>query len=330
MASLVRHRPSLAVGNVVGSTISNILGAFSLGLLFNRDSSQIEFDQSSKIYTLVLLIVTISVAGFTGFSHHDMWRVAGAVAIALFVIYLVSIVWMIHKGRIAAPELSDTDSSGDEIEYYTRREPNGSMDSTGSDSISDTENEISVQQADTDLETERSDVTMPLLPTSEESRTHQANFQHGIPYHISLLLVGFLCMVLSSYVLSHAASTLIDELGISDVLFGVVILSIATTLPEKFVAVISGYKGHAGILVANTVGSNIFLLTLCMGILWVSTGGSLDRGSVNSVEVGAMLGSTVALTSTVWFGEKWSRWIGGLMLLAYVAFLILECTLRRK
>jgi Ca2+/Na+ antiporter len=113
---------------------------------------------------------------------------------------------------------------------------------------------------------------------------------------------GFLALVLSSYVLSHAASNLVDEFGISDVLFGIVILSIATTIPEKFVSVISGFRGQAGIIVANTVGSNIFLLSLCMGVLWVSTGGAFDQGSVNATELGVMLGTTVAMTVTrlVW------------------------------
>jgi Ca2+/Na+ antiporter len=113
---------------------------------------------------------------------------------------------------------------------------------------------------------------------------------------------GFLALVLSSYVLSHAASNLVDEFGISDILFGIVILSIATTIPEKFVSVISGFRGQAGIIVANTVGSNIFLPSLCMGVLWVSTGGAFDQGSVNATELGVMLGTTVAMTVTrlVW------------------------------
>lgn len=116
----------------------------------------------------------------------------------------------------------------------------------------------------------------------------------------------------------------------SDVLFAIVVVSIATTLPEKFIAVLSGSRGHAGILVANTVGSNIFLLTLCMGIILVVTAGEFDAGSVNAVEVGVMMGSTVALTLTVWFGARWNRWIGAVMLVAYIAFLVLEFTTIRK
>ena len=154
--------------------------------------------------------------------------------------------------------------------------------------------------------------------------------RRSLKYYIPFLLLGFISICLSGYILSHASTTISDEIGISDVLFGVVILSIATTLPEKFIAVLSGVRGHAGILVANTVGSNIFLLVLCMGIVLVVTAGEFDVGSVNAAELGVMMASTVALTGTVWFGVNWSRWIGGAMLMAYVTFLVLEFTLIRK
>jgi hypothetical protein len=68
---------------------------------------------------------------------------------------------------------------------------------------------------------------------SQHRRPHR--HRHSLQYHIAFLFLGFLSICLSGYVLSHASTTISDEIGISDVLFGVVILSIATTLPEKFI-----------------------------------------------------------------------------------------------
>ena len=59
--SVARGRNSLALGNVVGSAISNILGAFSLGLLFSSTDS-LSFDASSKRYTVLQLAGTILAA----------------------------------------------------------------------------------------------------------------------------------------------------------------------------------------------------------------------------------------------------------------------------
>ena len=338
----------------MGSAISNILGAFALGLIFRKTESQVAFDRSSKIYTLLLLLLTILIAGLTQFGHHDMWRIVGGIAIGIFAVYVASIAWLITKGRITAPEASESDSDS----------------ASDSDNRSDEEGRITpdvdgtIERIETTPEPERPatatfgpealvpSITTPtkssgpavdatqsgsaappvseLEPAYSSQTSPRSNYKHSIAYHIGFLVFGFLAIVLSSYVLSNAATNLVDEIGLSDVLFGVVILSIATTLPEKFIAVISGYRGHTGILIANTVGSNIFLLSLCMGILWVSTAGSFDQGSVNAPELGVMLGSTVAMTLVVWFGERWSRWFGVLMLLAYIVFLVLEFTVIRK
>lgn len=358
VVSIVRHRSSLAVGNIVGSAISNILGAFSLGLIFYKGDHQIVFDKSSRIYTLLLLLLTILVAGLSGFGHHVMWRVVGGVAIGLFVVYVASIAFAIVKGRMTAPEMSDSDSDDDSDDdgdssseegenpisphadgtlgrtpFTSPAETNPAAVSTSNDdvhhatSVAPHSTDSTVTMAQHGSATPASEV--PRAQSSSAASTHN-HYKHSIAYHIGFLVFGFLAIVLSSYVLSHAASNLVDEIGISDVLFGVVILSIATTLPEKFVAVISGYRGHGGILVANTVGSNIFLLSLCMGVLWVSTGGDFDQGSVNAAELGVMLGATAAMTLVVWCGSRWSRWLGCLMLLGYIVFLVLEFTVIRK
>jgi len=324
VASVARNRSSLAIGNVVGSAISNILGAFSLGLLFNPSSSPIVFDRSSKIYSLLLLLLTTFVTAITLRGTRGSWKIFGSILLALFVLYVVSVAWAIGRGVIAAPQLSDSDDD------------DSSQDSDNATDVPRHSNADVAIARPASQDDESGRATSPLLARTDS--TSDAGLLphtprrpiHSLAYHIGFLLLGFISICLSGYVLSHASTTISDEAGISDVFFGVVILSIATTLPEKFIAVLSGVRGHAGILVANTVGSNIFLLTLCMGVVLVVTAGGFDAGSVNGAELGVMMGSTLALTATVWFGAKWSRWIGAVMLAGYIVFLVLELTLIRR
>ncbi len=84
VASLARNRSSLAVGNVIGSAISNILGAFSIGLLTHKQG--IDFDKSSKIYSVLLLLITTLVAPLTYFPKRNLWLAFGSILLALFVI----------------------------------------------------------------------------------------------------------------------------------------------------------------------------------------------------------------------------------------------------
>jgi Ca2+/H+ antiporter len=253
------------------------------------------------VYTLVLLGLTTFTIPPLCLPANHVWLVHGIVLIASFAIYIVSVGWAINTGTLTAPEGSDSDDSA------------GSDDTSDSESISPRIN--SDPQPNQTFNPISS--TTPLLPP-------QSRRPKTLRYHISYLLLGFAAICLAGYVLSHAASTIIDEFKISDVLFGVVILSVATTLPEKFIAVMSGRRGNAGILVANTAGSNIFLLALCLGVVILETKGNFPRGNVGALELGFLWGSTVALTATVWFGARFGRWIGGAMVVAYIAFVVLE------
>ncbi|WPH03638.1 Hypothetical protein R9X50_00652100 [Acrodontium crateriforme] len=294
VASLSRNRSSLAVGNVIGSAISNLLGAFSIGLLTHRQG--IEFDFSARVYSCLLLVVTTLVAPVTAFPGRILWVVSGSVLLVGFALYLISVAWAIHRGRISAPEGSDSESDD------------------GSSDDDDDDDEVG----------NRSHDASPLL--APEASTPQRH-SRALGFHIIWLGCGLLAICLAGYVLSHAATSLTGQFGLSDVVFGIIVLSLATTLPEKLIAAMSGYRGHSGILVANSVGSNIFLLTLCMGIVMVQTKGDFNAGTVNVVELWVLWGATVGFTFTVFFGAKWSRYIGGLMLVAYMAFIVLEFTI---
>ncbi|KAI1419242.1 hypothetical protein F5Y12DRAFT_794408 [Xylaria sp. FL1777] len=114
-------------------------------------------------------------------------------------------------------------------------------------------------------------------------------------------------IAVAGYVLSHAAINITNAIDISDVLFGIILLVVATTLPEKFVAVMSGHREHIGILVANMVGSNIFLLSLCMGIIMVDTSREFNDGNINIRELAVLWGLTLVSTLTVWTGGRFDR-----------------------
>lgn len=298
---ILRNRSSLAIGNIIGSGISNILGAFSLGLIFRNNAEDMVFDSSARLYTLVMLLVTGLVVGLQFVESPMLTRVFGGILVVIFAFYVGSVAYLIFKGRLVAPE-SDSDSDSD-------------SDSGSEDDENNTDNDVGGRQADS---------TTPLLAT--ERNISSSRHKHSIAYHVASLLLGFLAILLSSFVLSDASSSIAEESGLSEVLFGVVFLSIATTLPEKFIAVMSGSRNRTGILVANTVGSNIFLLTLCMGVLWISMAGSFDRGTVNIVELFVLSGSSLFMTLVVWFGAQWSRIAGLVMLVGYLMFLVLEFT----
>ncbi len=403
--SLARNRPSLAIGNVVGSTISNILGAFSLGLFFYKNSTgnPVLFEQSSTVYSLALLGVTAMASALLAFGRRIDWKATGGAFIGLFVLYIASVSYLIAKGITKAPEeLSDSDSSSDatesggenvigeedhhHMEAGTHPErPLPSNSSNGQAPVpvrAPDDDEMIVLAALTAPQLVSSgsganDLTGPSIPvdlaqgeqsnvmtpgpaaahaeeTSSLARRRRQGSSHrpsidrrstrstsstahirkpkvrSVAYHVAMLGAGLGAVIISGYVLSNAASNIVDEFGISDVLGGVVILSIATTIPEKFVAVLSGHKGHIDLVLANTVGSNLFLLTLCIGIIWVAAGGTYAGGDLVPAEIAVMFGSTVVLAVIVLWLGRFAKFCGGAMLLGYVAFIVLEFAVFHK
>lgn len=307
-----------------------------------RESNDtVKFDRSSKFYSAFLLVVTALIAILLSLGDNVNRRVVGGILIGAFVIYLACIFYAIRQGLIQAPELSDSDesnSSDDEDGHASpiaerERQPteeDGLLtygpEQTGTLSNDDEQLEqtstIAYNQVESGLFRD-SRASSPSHASSGMSR-------HSLLYHFFYLLLGFAALTLSAYVISSATATLTTEFGISDVLSGIVILSIATTIPEKFVAAVSSSRGHTGIMIANTVGSNIFLLTLCMGILFTAIGDGSHQDKLMRSELIVMTCSSALMTATVWLGIRWARWTGAVLLASYVVFLVLEFTIIRS
>ncbi|KAJ5733940.1 hypothetical protein N7493_002726 [Penicillium malachiteum] len=244
IAAILQHRTPLALGIVMGSAISNILGAFSLGLLCHPGG--MEFDTSAKIYSSILLGITTL---FVALALADLLnRVTGILLIAAFVIYLLSIGYAIYKGVTAPPEMSDSDS----------------------DSDGDEDASINGEERAPDQNNRTVSESSPLLETADSRPQGDKKPPRRLYQHVFHLFFGLLALSLSGYILAHSAGAIADALQLSGTVFGLTVIAFATTLQEKFISVLSGVRGQGGVVVATTAGSNIFLLTLCVGVVAIS------------------------------------------------------------
>ncbi|KAI9648099.1 hypothetical protein NHQ30_002728 [Ciborinia camelliae] len=327
VAAISQHQSSLAIGNIIGSSISNILGAFSLGLIFCPTS--ITFDRSSKIYTTVLFIITTLFSIFILF-FESLGRIVGATLIAAFGIYVASIAYAIYKGIVAAPKDdsdSDSDTSSDEREFdETAFEKSHSPIPSGSTRLQ------TMSRTNYDYETlperELFEEESEELSLENDPKKTLRKIPHSTLYHIVHLVLGLLALSLSGYILSHSLTSLATSLSLSTTTLGTTVLSLATTLPEKLVAILSGKKRQGGIIVANTAGSNIFLLSLCAGLLFLVGDLEALKESLGIFEVACMWGSSVMLCGVVFVGAR--RWMGWALVGLYLVFLLGEFFIIRQ
>lgn len=92
--------------------------------------------------------------------------------------------------------------------------------------------------------------------------------QHKMPVRKALfwMLTGLVLLIISSRFLVWGAVTIAQQLGVSDLVIGLTIVAIGTSLPELASSVIAARKGEDDIAVGNIVGSNLFNTLMVVGI----------------------------------------------------------------
>jgi cation:H+ antiporter len=83
---------------------------------------------------------------------------------------------------------------------------------------------------------------------------------------IRWLLLGFIVLLVSSMLLVWGAVEVAIALGVSDLIIGLTIVALGTSLPEMAASVMSALKGEPDIAIGNVIGSNMFNLLAVLGL----------------------------------------------------------------
>lgn len=89
-------------------------------------------------------------------------------------------------------------------------------------------------------------------------------------------IIGLLVMLASSKILVWGAITTAAEMGISELVIGLTVVAIGTSLPELAASVTSALRGHHDIAIGNVFGSNLFNFLAVMPIAGVISPLQLD------------------------------------------------------
>lgn len=141
-------------------------------------------------------------------------------------------------------------------------------------------------------------------------------------------LAGLLLLVASSRALVWGATDIAQLLGVSDLLIGLTIIAIGTSLPELAASIASVLKGHHDIALGNVIGSNIFNLLAVMSLPAAIAPYSFSE-QVLWRDYSLMSLFTVILIAVCYFGfisnkpVKLGRTIGALFSAGYAGYLVL-------
>ncbi len=146
----------------------------------------------------------------------------------------------------------------------------------------------------------------------------------GIPMWQALTWtgVGLAVLLASSRLLVWGAVDIAEALGVSDLVIGLTIVALGTSLPELAASVVSALKGEPDIAVGNVIGSNMFNLLAVLGMPGLLYPAPVEP-AVLFRDYPVMIGVTVAMFLMAYGIRRpghISRWEGGLLLGAYVAY----------
>jgi cation:H+ antiporter len=141
--------------------------------------------------------------------------------------------------------------------------------------------------------------------------------------NIGLIAVGLAFLVVGSHWLVEGAVKIARVFGVSELVIGLTIVAVGTSLPEVATSVMAALKGESDIAVGNVVGSNIFNILCVLGVSSiVSPAGIKVSQAALEFDIPVMIGVAVAAFPIFLNGFRVSRFEGLFMLLAYVGYTV--------
>lgn len=154
----------------------------------------------------------------------------------------------------------------------------------------------------------------------EELKEHEMSLKLSIFW----LIVGIILLILSSRILVWGAVGVAHEFGVSDLIIGLTIVALGTSLPELAASVAAVKKGEHDIAIGNVVGSNMFNILAVIGIATVINPMENIADEVFQRDWLVMFLLSIALIVMAYGFKKKdgsiNRVEGFLLLLAYIAY----------
>ena len=255
LAAALQGSPELAVGNVIGSNIFNVLGILGLTAIIAVIKVQSQF-----IVREVPILLGVTLLGIFLLRDGYLGRLEGL----FFVVLLGAYIWFL---------------------YFASKK-------------------------DTVLESE-------MTEAYEDGKTTWRTYL-GLVLGLVFLGVGARILVLGAVGIARG-------FGVSELVIGLTVVALGTSLPEIAASVIAALKKEPDIALGNVIGSNVFNILCILGITAAVSPISVSWESVQR-DVWVMLGVTVLLVPFLLTGRRLSRLEGTVFVALYVAYVALVLT----
>ncbi len=147
---------------------------------------------------------------------------------------------------------------------------------------------------------------------------------HGVPISRAIfwVIVGLIMLPVSAHFMVDSAVEIARYFGMSELMIGLTIIALGTSLPELAASIAGVLKGEDDLALGNIIGSNIFNLLAVLAMPGLIAPGLIDE-NVASRDIFAMLIVTVLLllfSFNLRGTRSINRWEGGALVACYIGY----------
>lgn len=147
--------------------------------------------------------------------------------------------------------------------------------------------------------------------------------------NIVFIAIGFAMLMLGAKWLVDGSSAIARKYHIPEIVIGLTIVSIGTSMPELMVSFTSALEGHSDISVGNVIGSNLCNLLLILGLTSIVTPLVFSK-TTKDYDISIMLFSTIIVLLLANKGNILSRADGILLLVLFIFFILYTIKIAQK
>jgi K+-dependent Na+/Ca+ exchanger-like protein len=156
----------------------------------------------------------------------------------------------------------------------------------------------------------------------DEDERPEGDDTQSLTHLLGVLVIGLVVIAVGAELVVQGAVAIAQQLGLSEYAIGATIVAVGTTLPDKAISFVAGRRGQGGVVTANATGSNIFVLTLVLGLAALFSGSGLRiAADVARVDVPLIVAAS-ALVVLLFQRPALGRGTGLMLLILYVAYIV--------
>jgi len=168
-------------------------------------------------------------------------------------------------------------------------------------------------------------VTLRSRPHNPKEINNDTDIENDIKMIVAIfwVVIGLVMLLAGAELLLKGAVSIAREFSVSEIIIGITLVALATSLPELAVSVVGAFRGEYGLVLGNIVGSNIFNLLGVVGVAAVIPENPIELPpNVLSLHLVVMVALTLALFAMTYKSKDnyIGRFKGIILMAAYLSF----------